>query len=139
MGAALNIPYTAVPTLDYLARGLEYFPGAVVPVIDARKKRFYCALYEKGKKIIKDRDITEEQLLKSLENYENVLLTGPDCLMIKGGKGTALFHDGNFRSGKSRQLLEMGIELFKTRGANPISSGPVYIRKSEAEIAMFGE
>ena len=139
MGAALDIPYTAVPTLDYLAGGLDFFPGAVVPVIDAKKKRFYCAVYEQGKKVIKDGDIPADVLLETLKKYKNVLLCGPDCLMINDETRSGLFHDGNYKSGKSRQLLEMGIEKFKISGADPISSGPVYIRKSEAEIAMFGE
>ena len=45
-----NIPLVSVPTLDYYSYSLDSFDGAVLPVIDARKNRFYTAVYHKGEK-----------------------------------------------------------------------------------------
>lgn len=139
MATALDIPYTYIPTLDYLAWGYDYFEGAVVPVIDAKKKCFYCAVYKNGKKISKDMDITEDKLFSILKPYKKVLFTGPDCMKIKDDYRDGISQDLNYFSGKSRQLLILGLEEYKQSGAKPIGAGPVYLRKSEAEIAMFGE
>ncbi len=139
MAAALSIPYTAVPTTDYLAYGFDYFPGVVVPLIDAKKKCFYCAIYKKGTRISEILDISIDDLLSLLKDERNILFTGPDCIMIDSSSREGVFLDGNASAGKSRQLLELGLKTYAARGPLSIDSGPVYIRKSEAEIAMFGE
>ncbi len=139
MSTGLNIPFVTVPTLDYLASGLEYFNGPVVPVIDAKKKRYYCAVYLKGLKKTDYLDISSEKIENILNTYETILLTGPDCQKITLSRDAGIFRDGNYFEGKSRQLLNLGIQKFNSDGPDPIDSGPVYIRKSEAEIAMFGE
>jgi tRNA threonylcarbamoyladenosine biosynthesis protein TsaB len=138
IAAALSIPYTAVPTTDYLAFGFDYFPGVVIPLIDAKKKCFYSAVYKKGKRISDILDIGINELLSLVEKEKNILFTGPDCRMVEGELRQGISFDGNASSGKSRQLLQIGVELYKNHGPLPIDAGPVYIRKSEAEIAMFG-
>ena len=139
IATALDIPYKSVPTLDVLAWGLDYFPGAVVPVIDAKKKRYYCAVYEQGNKVTPDMDVDEETLFETLKSHKKILLTGPDCMMINKEARDGLFRDQNHTAGRSRQLLDLGLELFMQNGPNGLMSGPVYIRKSEAEITRFGE
>ena len=139
IATGLNIPYVTVPTLDYLAKGLEYFNGPVVPLIDAKKKRFYCAVYLNGSKKTDPLDISTEKIENLLDSYKTVLLTGPDCYKIELSRKDGILRDGNHFEGKSRQLLNLGIQKFLNEGSDPINSGPVYIRKSEAEIAMFGE
>ncbi len=42
---ATSVPLVSVPTLDVLREPVKYFDGAVMPVIDAKKKRWYTALY----------------------------------------------------------------------------------------------
>lgn len=135
----LGIPYTAVKTTDYLAYGYDYFPGAVVPVMDARKKRLYCAIYAEGKKINGPLDLSEDDLFEHLQEYERVLFTGPDCSMISDGKRPGIFKDGNYFQGKSRQLLELGLKRFQNEGPFSDDAGPVYLRKSEAEIGLYGD
>jgi len=96
-------------------------------------------VYEKGEKISNDMDITSENLLNLLIEHDAVLLTGPDCMMIDKESKDRVFIDKNHSLGRSRQLLDLGLEHFKNKGPSSIHSGPVYIRKSEAEITMFGE
>ena len=139
IATGLNIPYISVPTLDYLAWGYDYYDGAVVPLIDAKKKRFYTAVYHKGQKMTDDLDISPADLSELLKGYSRVLLTGPDCFKIQLESTADIFPDPNYFHGKSRQMLEIGIQKFKESGPDDISSGPIYIRKSEAEIAKFGE
>lgn len=135
----LGIPYSAVLTTDYLAYGFEYFDGIVVPLMDARKKRFYCGFYSKGGKVDGPSDLSEAEIIEKTSAYEKVLFTGPDCLMISPDARNGLFFDGNYRSGKSRQLLELGLKRFETEGSLPEDYGPLYLRKSEAEIALYGD
>jgi len=139
MAFGLGIPYTSIPTTDYYASGFDYFPGAVVPVLDAKKKRFYCAVYHEGKRIMDPSDLSMEDLLESVKNFNKVLISGPDCMMIPEEARAGIVRDLNFFQGKSRQLLELGLSRFLKEGSMPENSGPVYLRKSEAEIAFYGE
>ena len=135
----LGIPYTAVVTTDYLAAGYDYFPGAVVPVLDARKKRFFSAVYHKGKQISPARDLTKEEIFDLVKVYDRVLFTGPDCTMFDSAEGKGFCIDGNGRNGRSRQLLEQGLKRFESEGCLSEDYGPLYLRQSEAEIALYGE
>ena len=62
--AARAIPFVAVPTLDIWAELFRYWPGVVVPVLDARKRRFYAALYAGGEKLTGDLDEAPESILE---------------------------------------------------------------------------
>ena len=135
----LGIPYTAVVTTDYLAAGYEYFPGAVVPVMDARKKRFFSAVYHKGQQISPARDLTQDEIFELVKDYSSVLFTGPDCAMIETEDRDEIFIDGNGRCGKARQLLKLGLTRFESEGPLTDDYGPLYLRQSEAEIALYGE
>jgi tRNA threonylcarbamoyladenosine biosynthesis protein TsaB len=135
----LGIPYSAVVTTDYLAYGFDYFDGVVIPLIDARKKRFYCGFYSNGKKINGPLDLSEAEIIKRTSDFEKVLFTGPDCRMILPETREGLFYDGNNKTGKSRQLLELGLKRFEEEGSLSEDYGPLYLRKSEAEIALYGE
>ena len=48
---ARNIPLAALPTLDCMAWPCSFFPGLVVPLIDAKQNRFFTAFYRKKTKI----------------------------------------------------------------------------------------
>ena len=136
-GAAL----VTVPTMDAYSRGFDYFEGVVIPVIDARKKRFYCALFEKGKRIEKDLDISAEDLFEMTKKYKKILITGPDSHLFKNiaENNNRIYIDDNFTSNASLSILKLGIDKYKVNGPDPDGIGPLYIRKSEAEISLYGE
>lgn len=130
----------SVPTLDTYALGYDFFEGAVIPVIDARKKRVYASLYHKGKKICADLDIDPASLLKKAASYERILITGPDSQLFSSmADGEKIVLDQNFTTTASTGVIKLGVEKFRDGRPDPHGSGPVYIRKSEAEISMFGE
>ncbi len=135
----LGIPHSAVVTTDYLAAGYDYFPGAVVPVLDARKKRFFSAVYDRGKQVSPARDLTEDEIFELVKDYSTILFTGPDCGMINKEYREGICIDGNGRSGRARQLLTLGLSRFQKEGPLPDDYGPLYLRQSEAEIALYGE
>ncbi len=133
-------PIVSVISLDVLSHNLEFFDGAVVPVIDARKKRFYSAIYHRGERQSDYLDISVPDLLSKLGSYSRVLLTGPDCdLFLDNITQLGLSPDFTIekfmpRPGLSTVLMELGEAVFNERGADPESSGPLYIRLSDAEI-----
>ena len=50
MALALDKPLVSVPTMEVLAECVPCFDGAVVTVIDAKKKRWYLGAFEKEEK-----------------------------------------------------------------------------------------
>jgi tRNA threonylcarbamoyladenosine biosynthesis protein TsaB len=166
MALALGIGLKAVPTLDCMAFPHSAWPGIVIPVIDAKKRCFFTALYHRGEPITPYMDAGIADLVdvigKAVQkvyrnepfplNRENttthlipggILLTGPDAervlpLLEDAMPGYRFFQDPERKRGRAFELLE----IIKSRGlqendGNDIFCGPEYIRKSDAEINIL--
>ncbi|WP_320130716.1 tRNA (adenosine(37)-N6)-threonylcarbamoyltransferase complex dimerization subunit type 1 TsaB [uncultured Sphaerochaeta sp.] len=136
---AAGIPLVSVSTMDAIYEGFSFFDGAVVPAIDARKNRFYSAVFAEGKRQTPDLDCAGEELAKLLEGYERTLVIGPDAKAFARQLGTyrgKLIVDGNPSANLALILVRIGLEKFRTVGADDIGTGPAYVRKSDAEIAL---
>jgi len=140
MAFALSVPVVSVPTLDFLASGYNYFDGAVIPVLDAKKNRFYTAVYDEGIRKSDYLDADCREIAVITKNYKKVLLTGPDSIKLYMQlKDSAVIDLKNIftddASNKSRIIncLELGHEMYKNGNIDSDDSGPVYIRKSDAE------
>jgi tRNA threonylcarbamoyladenosine biosynthesis protein TsaB len=132
-------PLVAVPTLDALAYGLRLYSGIVIPVIDAKKKCFYSAVYDQGRLVGDYLDLDPAALLALINKYKEVLLTGPHApLALEKIKETAnplkARIDLVVTTSDPPSLLELGKIIFKEKGETPLTVSPLYIRKSEAEI-----
>lgn len=123
-----------IPTLDAYAALYRDYPGLVIPVIDAKKKRFYTAVYKEGKAISDFLDISEEDLLQRFSKEESLLFTGPDAGLLTHLPGNSRC-DLSLLKSIGPVLLEMGLKKYKLQGEDTLDIGPEYIRKSEAEIA----
>lgn len=136
-----DTPIVTVPTLDAYSRGYSFFDGAIVPVLDARKKRVYCSIYQNNIKKEKDLDISPEDLISMLKEYKKILFTGPDNKLFSSiaEMDNRMYIDEGFTTTASRAVLNLGKEKFYTNGPDPNGIGPIYIRKSEAEISLYGE
>ncbi|MBK5200866.1 MAG: tRNA (adenosine(37)-N6)-threonylcarbamoyltransferase complex dimerization subunit type 1 TsaB [Spirochaetaceae bacterium] len=140
-----NTPLVAVDTNLVLASQVSYFDGTVVPVIDAKKRRFYTALFKDGQRITKDIDTNEEEFIELLTGEERVLFTGPDAqtfynqLLAKGLLETypniKCFID-NGTHDFAITLASLGENEFNLNGASELGFGPTYIRKSDAEVSL---
>lgn len=132
---ALGIPWVAVPTLDCLAWGLEDFPGAVIPVIDARKGRYWAAVYRRGERQGDWLDIGAEGLAALMDRLDRVLVTGPDATSFEGlaTERSGIRIDPRSGSGIARALAILAVRAFIEKGPFPDSAGPLYLRPSEAE------
>ena len=140
LALSLNIPFAAVPTLDCMAWPFSAWPGIVVPALDAKKGAFFCALYRNGTQIAPAMDAEPSEIARILaEQPPNHLLIGPGAPLLHeklASAGTAGLSLGkDLRWGNAETLLRIAHETGKP-GTIDFSSGPVYIRKSDAEIML---
>ncbi len=142
LSSALSIPLVSVPTLDAIAESVGIYPGAILSVIDAKKKKFYLSMKKNGETIIPDRDGNAEDVIPYLKKEDMpVLVTGPDALLFceriaQIDEAIPLLPDPEAPRNLSRALLSLGLEKFRIKGADDIGEGPVYIRRSDAEEAL---
>lgn len=138
LSQGLDIPLVSVPTLDLYAFDNNNFNGTVLPIIDARKKCFYTAVYRNGLKETSDLDIDLNEILNITKNDNKILLTGIDADIVyeklKDDSRFAL--NDNYHRDYSNSLIDIGLSYYEKNGPDSISQGPLYIRKSEAEIML---
>jgi len=157
LALALNCPFAAIPTLDCMARPLSSLKGLVMPVLDAKRSSFFCALYRDGAKICADMDsgpaaiadaiadaITTVETAKA--QAEQVLLFGPGAEMLYGKltqlpqspsapmAAANIIPGKGLRWGNAQTLLEIALETdIFANSVTDFSAGPEYIRKSDAD------
>jgi tRNA threonylcarbamoyladenosine biosynthesis protein TsaB len=134
-------PVVGVSTLDAFALPYAGFQGEVYPVIDARKGKYYTALFVEGKRRAEYLDLKPEELAARLDAAPRAILVGPDAEAVRR---RVLFRGGVPPDGGKivaseytdpRALLRLGLEKFGTEGEDPSGLVPLYLRRSEAEIA----
>ena len=68
MALALGIPLVSVPTLDCMAAPCAVWPGLVIPVIDAKKHRFFTALYRGGQRLTEYLDAEPDEIARAIKS-----------------------------------------------------------------------
>lgn len=142
---ALGIPLVAVPTLDCIAYPLSFWPGIVVPAMDAKKGCFFTALYRQGQRLTDYIDAPAELVAAEItkerrspnSTLEPVLFTGCGAQMLFSRLGTLLppvsvSVNSDFKTGAARGLLKIARNNIIYKGGSNL--GPVYLRKSDAEL-----
>ncbi len=136
---AKGIPLYGIPTLEAVAYPFRTWPGAVVPVIDAKKDRFYAAVYRNGILSTEPMDAELSKIAECLDSEERILAVGADAEMFAEqiSESYPQLKVSTF-SPKVFDSTEALLELAQKRiiaGENPMQDydGPVYIRVSEAE------
>lgn len=129
-----DCPLKAVPTLALMAEGRQHWPGIVMPVMDARKKRVYAAAFRNGIRIAEDIDSSLELFIKALPENEPILATGADAEICADIEGIVI--DPLHASGRAIALIDMALEAYRSDGPDPQDLGPIYLRLSEAEEAL---
>jgi tRNA threonylcarbamoyladenosine biosynthesis protein TsaB len=137
LAAGGDIPLVSVPTLDAIAFHLQWSRLAVVPVLDARKKRIYTAAYRNGEKIRDHVDLDLHKAGEFLADLKPLLLTGPgvDLVTADYPPSEDLFVD-TLNLGWNRAYVELGIERYNKFGPEKPDAGPEYLRKSDAELNL---
>lgn len=137
LSLALKKPWVSVPTLDCLAWGLEHCPGAVLPVMDGKKGRFYTAFYSRGKRVSDYLDISLARIASLVDTYPETLITGPDAGLFEelAAERSGIQIDRRARMPAARALAVLAMEKFAKEGPSAPDEGPLYLRPSEAEEA----
>ncbi len=81
-----NKKMVAVSTLDSLMHNVDEknFEGLICPIIDARRKEVYAAIYDNGEKILDDCGISLDVLLEIIKKYnKKVIFTGDGVINYK--------------------------------------------------------
>lgn len=135
LALAIGRPAVGVGTLDVLAWPLRFHEGAVIPVIDARKGRFYAAAFQDGVNTAAPLDLAPDDLRAMAGSARNPVFAGPDAERVRERLGipvrAAAIYDPS-------ALLYLGLETYKTDGVQDAGPSPLYLRRSEAENAAAG-
>ncbi len=156
MAFALNKPIVSVSTLEAYASCSDGFDGAIVSAINAKKQRWYLAAFEQtvdtnGNKttirLTEDIDGTETDLVSALKKYSKIQVVGPDAKtfaeILKNLYSMSselgykqIFANTMANEAIANAILELGLKQYETKGGDDIGQGPVYLRKSDAELAL---
>lgn len=142
LAMGLNIPLVTVPTLDALAYNVTYSPYQICPVLDARKKEVYSAIFRYENGIIARKSpyqvISPDELISQIN--EKTIMLG-DALNIYGEifleklGGLAIFAHNSQRLPRASVIAELGLVKLKAGEiADLASSEPLYIRRADAEM-----
>lgn len=130
LSAARGIPLVLVPGLDAAGQAWNEETGLVVPLVDARKHRLYCARYHRGSRIGDWMDIDLQTLLGFLGTEEEVHFCGPDRDIAESlcmeHPGWSVLPEDPER--EIAALARLGLQLFKEKGPADESAGPLYLR-----------
>ncbi len=140
---SLGVPVVGVPTLDVLANNVPYASTQVCPVLDARKKEVYGALFRgngEGQlaKLNEEWVLSPEDLcLRVAEKtlfLGNALDTYGELFREKLGS-RALFAPPELCAPRAAVVARLGAPGFKEgRTLDLFSFTPLYVRRSEAEM-----
>ncbi|MFI3256970.1 MAG: tRNA (adenosine(37)-N6)-threonylcarbamoyltransferase complex dimerization subunit type 1 TsaB [Spirochaetales bacterium] len=139
---AHNCPLYAIPTLEAWAYPYISWKGAVIPVIDAKKNQFYASVYRSGKAQSEALDASVQDILRLIDPEEAILLVGPDAeYFLQQVKAERPVQETHIFAPYDKtcvlSLLELASKKFaKNEKSFEEYEGPVYIRKSEAEINL---
>jgi tRNA threonylcarbamoyl adenosine modification protein YeaZ len=140
---ALRVPVVGVPTLDALAYNLPYASTLVCPVLDARKKEVYAALFRGNgegqlEKISDDWVLSPEDLCSRIPEKTVFLGNGIEVygVLFKEKLGPrAVFAPPELSLPRAVNVVRLSLAGFKEgRTLNVFSFAPIYVRRSEAEI-----
>ena len=137
LSAGTGVPLVSVAVPDFLYRPYSFFPGPVIPVIDGKKNRFYGAVFQNNSRVGDYFDLEAHRVLEAFPDTSAVLITGPDAPLFieKAGTNKNLLC-APVLSSSVFNLIDEGKKVFAHSGADSPGQGPLYIRKSDAEISL---
>jgi len=140
---SLKVPVVGVPTLDALAQNVRFASLQVCPVLDARKKEVYAALFQGNgegdlKKITEDWVLSPQELCSRVEEKTIFLGNGVEAygeLFQENLGPLALLAPRELCLPRAVNVARLSLSRFKEgQTLDVFSFTPIYIRRSEAEI-----
>lgn len=137
-------PVVGVPTLDVIACNGYYYPGAICPIMDARKRLVYAAIYDRGRAGLKRRSgyllLPVEELLKKVKKKtlflgDGVNLYGNTIKKIKRAK--AEFAPCRLWLPRPDNVAMLGWNRLKRgRKDDTLRMVPMYLHSKECNIRI---
>ena len=138
---AYNVPVYGISSLEAYAYPYLDFNYPVISCIDANKDKFYCRITDGEKTVLEDGDYEVEKIVSEAQNFDTMLICGPDCNKLAEQLRTALPQKKYLLPATPAMTAESLISITEKlieKGAEPLKDydGPVYLRASEAEIKL---
>jgi tRNA threonylcarbamoyladenosine biosynthesis protein TsaB len=141
LALGLNIPLIGVPTLDALAHNVPYPVYQVCPVLDARKKEVYSALFQCENDVLVRKSPYQVISPADLANqiHEKTVMLGDAIdvyreLFKEKLRELIVFAPDAQRLPRAAVIAEMGLAKLKAGEVLDLaSSEPFYIRRADAE------
>lgn len=151
---AFGTPIYAVPTLLAMSWQYRALPFTVLPILDARKDRFYAAAYRARDALLPAGDYTAQSILNALFPSSS---SGIGNVILAVGSGSALFRErataipasalctaASPPSIYTLPAMDTTAALFSIcaeyieKGSAPMKDfdGPLYLRPSDAEVHL---
>lgn len=143
---AAGIPLVSLDTMEIFADPLRDVEMPLLCVMDAKKRRYYAALFQKGERLTVDMDVSLDTICDEITTFDGVMVTGPDAPMVaaalrdevtKRNKSTIIYLDSLRYRSYGETMIRLGKKLLEEQGPDDIGSGPTYIRKSDAEVSLL--
>ncbi|HAN10175.1 MAG TPA: tRNA (adenosine(37)-N6)-threonylcarbamoyltransferase complex dimerization subunit type 1 TsaB [Clostridiales bacterium] len=143
-GELLNVPVIGITTLDGLAIEIGSYQGAICPIIDAKGRKIYTALYKNTNKLNR---ISDYELM-DIDDFEIFIRNSMNEKIIFIGDGITSyreyinerfhdieyeFADNNNNFQKAGNLIKYVLENKELLETKDIFVNPFYIKKSQAE------
>lgn len=128
-------PFVVVPTLDAYAAEWAGAAPIIIPVLDAKRSRFFHAVYESGILISGPHDESAQSMLQRVNACPEVLFVGPDLDLIE----ELAAERSGFRTASVRRrspigsIIDLALVRYKNEGPAPSDAAPNYLRTSDAE------
>ena len=134
-----NIPLYGIPSLDAYHWNLRNVGGLHLCTIESKEEEYFHAVYDGAKKIREDDDKNIDEILSLFTEEDSILISGPGAAsfaeLAKDRAPLLKLSALSPWTDSCESLFEMAEEKMK-KGEAPLADydGPLYIRKSEAEI-----
>lgn len=138
---AYNIPVYGISSLAAYSYSFENFCLPVLAGIDANKDKFYARITDGTNIILEDGDYEVSEISAEVSSFEKIIVCGPNAeklaLSLKdaGCKTELIVQKANALT--TEALIKITEEMIE-KGEKPLQDydGPVYLRASEAELAL---
>ena len=138
---AYNVPVYGISSLTIYSYAYKDLGLPILACIDANKDKFYACLSDQNSLILEEGDYEVEEIISKLNGLSKVLLAGPDAQkladIIKENKNDIEVLTTRASAMTTEALVAITEDkIFKGEATLKDFDGPVYLRASEAELAL---
>ncbi len=136
-----NTPLYGIPSLEAYAYPFKTASQTVLAVIEAKEDEYFYQFFQHGKALTQPEDKTIQDILNSIDSEANVLVCGPAAIYFcdRAKEFAPLLSLTSFanEADATTALFELAQTMMNEgKPALQDYDGPLYVRKSEAELVL---